>query len=49
MPLDRKSVERVAGEHIRELQQSRYVSAEEKVAIRKLHEEMAAKAARKAK
>ena len=47
MPLDSKAVDKFAGEHIRQLQQKRQVSDKEKDAIRKQHEQIAAKVAHK--
>ena len=41
--LDRKAVDKAAGEHIRHAQQSGAVSEAKKIEIRKLHEDMARK------
>jgi len=43
VPLDRKTVDKASGEHIRQLQQLRAVTEKEKGEIRKLHERMARK------
>ena len=43
MPLDRKAVDKTAGEHIRHAQLGGAVSEEKKAAIRKLHQDMARK------
>ncbi len=48
MSLDRKTVERTAGLHIRQLQQFRSVSEKEKTDIRRVHERAAMKVQRKA-
>ena len=45
MSLDRNAVDKGAGEHIRQLEAKRHVPAEEKDAIRKQHEQIAAKVA----
>jgi hypothetical protein len=44
VPLDRDAVDKTAGEHIKQVQQTRTVSEQEKLAIRKMHERMAKKA-----
>ena len=43
MPLDRNTVDRAAGAHIRQLRQLRNVSEAEKRTIRKMHEQAAQK------
>ena len=44
MPLDRNTVDRIAGIQIGDLQKTRHVTDEEKRQIRRLHEQMARKA-----
>jgi hypothetical protein len=46
--VDRNSVERLAGRQIADLQRAGHVTDEQKRAIRRLHEQAAAKAAAKA-
>jgi len=43
VPLDHRTVEKLAGRQIRDLQQTRYVSDHEKRRIRKTHERIARK------
>jgi len=49
MPLDRNTVDKAAGAHIRQIQQVRRVSEDEKREIRKLHERIARKVEQNAK
>ncbi len=47
MPLDRRTVERLAGTQIRDLMRTRHVSPDEKRQIRRQHEQAAQKAEKK--
>jgi hypothetical protein len=47
MPLDRKTVDSIAGRQIHDLMQTRHVSAEEKRMIRQRHEQAARRAEQK--